>query len=1091
MSGPSWSAASTFEIISIGDAEMLSAAFNGLAAITSSDGFGNMMRVAFLVGILGFALRVLLTSRFEAAPLLASMILYLIMFAPKVNVLVIDAYNGTARPVANVPIGLAAPFSLVSKTGQYFASTFETAFSVIMPGSSYLGAGYLDALTVLLRMRDVQEGSANSNASTDGNFNASLQNYLVSCAYYDIELADPIDSMIKPEELRKAGEIWPKLKTGFLNVTTLIYPPYKGIEGEQLSCRDAYNTISAFWINNPAWTGGALDSYLKVVIEQSRGMDMPAQTRIQGALDAIGLASESALKYSLNSLLYNKMRKAEAGYAASRNDLNATIITTQAENQRNVQWTAERTMFEKVARPITSFIEVFMVAVTPMMAFAIAAMGTAGITAFGMFLKFHLWVTLWLPTLTIANMYTFTVVNRFIQYIKDMPPADSFPPLSIVGLDYVTQGLQTQFATGSMLAAATPMLTLMLIYGSSQVASMLAHKASSADHIDTKVASPPIVSPGALVQNTPYQTANPLSGRGGVVTGAAEFTSNFGQIGVRSVTSARQATIDATRGVEASIGRSYALSDGTAAKIGSVDGKTWTTGAGQGRALAAALTTGSQAVEGLNLKATESSRLRSTFANTMSGGGGVGFDLMALKKAIGLGIKFSAEDTVSNQLAKSADVGPEQAAAFLNNVSKQAQTTDSHTAQLMSMISSDGGIKKEYALNRTATADSNEGFADRLTDLHKASQSYTQSQMFNQTASNSDTFTPSTLFGAGRDRAMSQGVPVTQYADELFQKAYKGNPEEQKTALQDLRNNPAFNSVAGGRSEAERDASAKLWLMTRSEADAAHLIVPALTGRSVDSTRNVDAQANRGLANTVDAQVGSGAATAKAAAHLPASGAKPTSEVVQERIAQGQQYEKKANKEIENRVGPKDLKVGYVQENADANSRKVAVAQEQGVANFEAAATKLTGAPVHASMEFNGSGSMPLNPSTSGDMPKHAGPGTPMPGPEPTQVSPSTAPAPAPASASGSGRRQATSAGSSAPPPPQSTPGVGARSQWRVQPPSDRLDPKAQDLLNYYSQLNPTKPVGVKDIKDGGDSGAPKTGQEERVGKGRLGSGND
>jgi conjugal transfer mating pair stabilization protein TraG len=78
--------------------------------------------------------------------------------------------------------------------------------------------------------------------------------------------------------------------------------------------------------------------------------------------------------------------------------------TEQAAQQRNAQWAAEQTLFTRIVRPMMTFFEGLIFAITPLMAFTIA-LGPAGIAMTGKYLLFGLWIQLWMPIMAIINLY--------------------------------------------------------------------------------------------------------------------------------------------------------------------------------------------------------------------------------------------------------------------------------------------------------------------------------------------------------------------------------------------------------------------------------------------------------------------------------------------------------------------------------------------------------------------------------------------------------------------------------------------------------------------------------------------------------------
>lgn len=490
----------------MGEYTLLADAFNGLAMIFNSGPIANMMKLAFLVGILVFGVRAAFFTKWDATPLLAGLIGYLCMFGPKVTVSITDGYSGAVRIVANVPVGIAAPMGITSHTGRYFAYTFEQAFAVITPTESYYTEGYLNSLEVLLKMRAPTLGWA--SVSTNNRVEATLLNYLKDCVYLDLAMNDPDNpSEVDAVRLTTSKDTWANLKTTFLNVYTNDYLNMAVNQPQSLPCGDVYNRLDTQIGAAGTWISTYYDNYLQTQMAASRqAFSTSAQDRISNALSAINLNSADARTWMMNTMLSTALRNADSAYQVGQNNIAGTVMVTQAAAQRNTKWAAEKSMFEQVARPITAFIEMFMVGAAPIMAFAIAAFGQMGFSILGKFLMMHVWVTLWVPTTALVNAYMTHTMAKYVEWVQYDRGIEL---LSQSGLDQLNSQLQTQFATGGMLAAAVPMLTLMLIYGSSQVATQLAGQMRGSEYIDPKIASPSLVQPGPYVTQASNITQNP------------------------------------------------------------------------------------------------------------------------------------------------------------------------------------------------------------------------------------------------------------------------------------------------------------------------------------------------------------------------------------------------------------------------------------------------------------------------------------------------------------------------------------------------------------------------------------------------------
>lgn len=85
-------------------------------------------------------------------------------------------------------------------------------------------------------------------------------------------------------------------------------------------------------------------------------------------------------------------------------------MVNQAIQQRNTQWAAEQSMFMTVVRPMLTFFEGFICAITPIIAFIIV-MGSFGLLA-GKYVQTILWIQLWMPVLSIINLFVHTAASN-------------------------------------------------------------------------------------------------------------------------------------------------------------------------------------------------------------------------------------------------------------------------------------------------------------------------------------------------------------------------------------------------------------------------------------------------------------------------------------------------------------------------------------------------------------------------------------------------------------------------------------------------------------------------------------------------------
>ena len=450
-----------FQILSIGDAEMLYNGFNGAAMIFSTDNMRTLVKIGFLIGLLVAMFQYYFDMRFRLQSVLVAFIVYSAMFVPKDTVLIEDVYTGQVYPVANVPLGIAMPMSIVTTMGVNVTTMFETAFSTPSE-SSMLEGGYLDSLKTLLKLREVSLGTASSDTTLNGSLSNTIKNYIEGCAMFDINLdADPATKEVTEEKLMKADDLWSALKTTFINRDVMVDLPGKY---QQMSCKDAYLAMDQY-INDDAFTE-LFHNYMAGLLGIQNNEMTPTEY-LDKSTQALGLVGIDAQNFMRNALM--------AGYLR---DGSSAFIERTAMEQLKLQWSGEQSVFNEIARPFMAFVEVFTVAISPIVAF-LATLGILGVTMIARYFQMLIWVSLWGPVLAVCNLYITITTSRIFETMSTQAEANGSSLIAMGAHDRLYETLETWLATGGMLVASVPAIALMLVYGGSNAAVNLASRLNS------------------------------------------------------------------------------------------------------------------------------------------------------------------------------------------------------------------------------------------------------------------------------------------------------------------------------------------------------------------------------------------------------------------------------------------------------------------------------------------------------------------------------------------------------------------------------------------------------------------------------------
>ena len=655
-------------IHSIGDAQFLSQVLNAVAMIIGTNDFVQLVSIGLLLG----AIIVVLQGLFRGAreipwhQLLLGWILYACMFVPTTTVIVEDAYTGKAYPVDNVPVGVAFAGSMISNIGYGVTNLFETAYGDVKGISQGTFAEPLVILNAVRQhsadMRVLQELDKSIGQGTD--IQKTLHNYIKECTLPKLAL-----SITTPTDL-VTGDMMDELKfeSSIYGTRSYIGNP----SGQNLTCAEAWKKIEPALekIKDPKF----INQLSTAANLKGEAGNKATYDDYQAAFDMLNMNGTAVEQFMLASTIKPIYEKAVSGYYRNLGDKTSAIMFNQAVQQRNTQWAAEASMFMTVVRPFLSFFEGFMYSITPVLAFLLV-LGGIGISLGIKYILLILWIQLWMPVLSICNLY-------IIMSARGELAAQTFT--SFYSVDKLGQSLEHWMATGGMLASATPLISLFLITGSTFAFTSLTQRMAGGDHINEKIPTPDIMRQGEFYAHGTAGNGNSFLGAIRTGTEGTEGTINFDKMRSEARQSAYNEAKAATNVLNNGYSTNYSSAT-TAADQGGISREIGSRMMASGSSAVQSLESGiRQTSWGKNLSKEQMSQV----IDTVSAGVSAGLSTPEIFKQI-----------VSFGFSSKAETAENDSSRIGSNISEQDQKSLQNTFQTTN--SSDLSKAREAALTET------------------------------------------------------------------------------------------------------------------------------------------------------------------------------------------------------------------------------------------------------------------------------------------------------------------------------------------------------------------------------------------------------
>ncbi|MCD9046852.1 conjugal transfer protein TraG N-terminal domain-containing protein [Luteimonas sp. MHLX1A] len=510
------------EILVMGDGKFVFAVLNAVASVNS---YGQLGALGGMLGLLLMVMRGIMTPSgpsVNLAPVLASIVIFWVMFIPRVDRVSVSEVMpapGQATPrtfvVDNVPFGLAATGYMVSNIGIKVTGLYDTimgrATDNTRVGTGGLGRNLMLISGLQTMINDPRFADTGTGTGEYSNYRRNMLAFIQDCVLPPAQNGHVLLNTVLQSPIEDG--LFGSAFGGDLRPTRWVSGPPGALDSQYLTCAGAQSRLESGLSTNalPAGFDNAAEA---------RGSDMRSEEIMGAFASYAGEGGLNAQRMMASHMVSSLVSEAALRGSLSPQDAQAVTMLEEASLRRSVSWAAEENLFIRVARPMLGFFEALFYALGPIMAFVVM-LGPAGWGLVVKYMMLTVWVALWFPMLSIANLYSNMRMEAYFEQIGNL--ANTSPhQLEMIA----NEAISTLGAT-SALVAATPALAMSLIYGGAVSMSHLAGRLQHNDVVDETKMTPQASTIAPVVQGGSYAQAN--DAHGVVRTGAAGITLASGQ----------------------------------------------------------------------------------------------------------------------------------------------------------------------------------------------------------------------------------------------------------------------------------------------------------------------------------------------------------------------------------------------------------------------------------------------------------------------------------------------------------------------------------------------------------------------------------
>ena len=498
-----------------------------------------------------------------------------------------DIYTGTTTTVANVPLAVALPGSIVSSVTMSVATKLETALSTVNGNYIALSAdGFASPLQLMLSMRGGKYGLPDASPYLSTNIKIFVLDCVAGGMGFDVDayakqnipgINNPIAYITQPgvyhgglttiySSANPQG-ISDSCFAGATNITTTVAAfvasggntPVAGLLNANMNKRASPNTA----VPN-TYSADDIVAVHDNLINSIWGSSQNAQDFMITALTTAQISDAYNCATSNSVATYNQ----------------CTETMTQAMEQWKIDSAGSATGFTKSMVPAMNILLAMFFGFAPLMFIFAMMTGAYGLGILTKFLLFGLWAQTWLPFAVVINFIGQVMVeNEFLRLATIAP--NGLNPATVAPFYDL---LSVKLAIISEMLASVPLISMALLSGSVYGLTQIANNMGK-DHIDEKGSAPNLQSTGDISEHgaqlsnirTPTNTINASSGaieKSGFESAKIEFgeTANHTTGQDTAITTSNQNSFLSEFGKTNATSASKALTSTSLAQIGKTAG---------------------------------------------------------------------------------------------------------------------------------------------------------------------------------------------------------------------------------------------------------------------------------------------------------------------------------------------------------------------------------------------------------------------------------------------------------------------------------------------------------------------------------------